>query len=99
MSMQNENLFVKLVKKSVGLPTGTSDCCGTPAGVQSDDCCGTGGSNDCCGAGASQSSVGCGCGNEGCGNCCGTESEIESDGSKTIDTSETVDQPLRPSRH
>jgi len=27
MSTQNENLFVKLVKKSVGLPTGTSDCC------------------------------------------------------------------------
>lgn len=96
MSTQNENLLVKLVRKSVGLPTGTSGCCGAPAGVQSDDCCGTSGSNDCCGAGASQSSAGCGCGNEGCGNCCGTKSEIESDGSKTIDTSETVDQPLSP---
>jgi Iap family predicted aminopeptidase len=31
MSTQNENLLVKLVKKSVGLPTGKSDCCGSGA--------------------------------------------------------------------
>lgn len=68
MSAQNENLFVKLVKKSVGLPTGKSDCCGAPAG-QSSDCCSSDGSSECCGANASQSSSGCGCGNEG-GDCC-----------------------------
>ncbi|MBM3179837.1 MAG: hypothetical protein FJZ86_05730 [Chloroflexi bacterium] len=80
MSTQNENLFVKLIKKSVGLPTVKSDCCGAPAG-QSGDCCGANASNDCCDAeGAQASSAGCGCGSEGCGgDCCGAEDEIESE--------------------
>lgn len=64
MSTQNENpqenLLVKMIKKSVGLSTGKSDCCGAPAEAQSNDCCDLGGSNDCCDAEASQeSSVGC----------------------------------------
>lgn len=49
MSTQNENLFVKLIKKSLGLPTGVSNCCGAPAS-QSADCCGAGASSECCGA-------------------------------------------------
>ena len=75
MSTQNENLFVKLVKKSVGLPTGKPDCCGATA-EQSKDCCGTGESSECCG----ESSSGCGCGDEGCGgDCCGADND-QSDG-------------------
>ncbi len=75
MSTQNENPFVKLIKKSVGLPTGKSDCCGTPAG-QSQDCCGSGEASSCCG----EESSGCGCGSEGCGgDCCGADNE-QSDG-------------------
>lgn len=82
MSTQNENLFVKLVKKSVGLPTGKSDCCGAPEG-QSSDCCGSSGSSDCCGE-----SSGCGCGSEGCGgDCCGAKDEIESDSPNLVGTS------------
>ena len=75
MPTQNENLFVKLVKKSVGLPTGKSDCCGVPAGVQSSACCGTSNSSDCCGAETSNASQsGCGCGKSDCGGeCCGAE--------------------------
>lgn len=83
MSTQNENLFVKLIKKSVGLPTGKSDCCSAPAG-QSGDCCGANASSDCCGAEVAQSS-GCGCGSEGCGgDCCGAEDETESESSPVI---------------
>lgn len=74
MSTQNENLFVKLVKKSVGLPTGKSECCGAPAGVQS---------NNCCNTEASQAPSGCGCSNGG-GDCCSVQDEIESDSLKTI---------------
>lgn len=45
MSMQTEktkdNLLVKLVKKSVGLPTGESGCCGTvPQDKENESCCG-----------------------------------------------------------
>ena len=73
MSTQNENLLVKLIKKSVGLPTGASDCCGAPA-EQSKDCCDAGESSECCG----ESSSGCGCGDEGCsGDCCGAETSEE----------------------
>ena len=83
MSTQNESLLVKLIKKSVGLPTGKSDCCGAPA-EQSKDCCGAGESSECCG----ESSSGCGCGDEGCGgDCCGAESEIESDSSNLVGAS------------
>jgi hypothetical protein len=86
MSMQNENLFVKLVKKSVGLPTGKSDCCGAPAD-QSKDCCGTGASTDCCGADASQSS-GCGCGNDDCGgDCCGARDETDTESPSAVGSS------------
>ena len=53
MSMQNESPFVKLIKKSLGLPTGDSNCCGAPA-EQPKECCGA-------------ESSGCGCENEGCG--------------------------------
>lgn len=68
MSTQNENLFVKLVKKSVGLPTGKSDCCDANAD-QSNDCCGSSASSDCCG-------------DDGCGgDCCGAEDEKESESS------------------
>ena len=66
-TQQNENLLVKLIKKSVGLPAEKSDCCNTTAG-QSSDCCGSGATSDCCGAEAAQdSSTGCGCGNSDCG--------------------------------
>jgi hypothetical protein len=62
MSTQNENLFVKLIKKSVGLTTASSSaCCGTSAAQ-----------SDCCGAQASQNeSAGCdcGCGGESGGRC------------------------------
>lgn len=75
MSTQNENLLVKLIKKSVGLPTDASDCCGAPA-EQSQDCCGASESSACCG----ESSSGCGCGSESCGGgCCGAAEEIESE--------------------
>ena len=30
MATQNDNLVIKLLKRSVGLPTGASSCCGTP---------------------------------------------------------------------
>ena len=30
MATQNDNVVIKLLKKSVGLPTGASSCCGTP---------------------------------------------------------------------
>ncbi|HXF84513.1 MAG TPA: hypothetical protein VNK49_03910 [Anaerolineales bacterium] len=84
MSTQNENLFVKLVKKSVGLPTSKSDCCGAPT-EQSSGCCGSDGSSECCGVNASQSSSGCGCGSEGCGgNCCGAQDERESDSLNSV---------------
>jgi hypothetical protein len=86
MSTQNENLFVKLVKKSVGLPTGKSDCCGAPAG-QSSDCCNGNASSDCCSAETSESS-GCGCGSEGCGgDCCGAEDEAEPVSSPVVGSS------------
>ncbi|MCK6568614.1 hypothetical protein FBQ83_15790 [Chloroflexi bacterium CFX5] len=80
MSTQNENLLVTLIKKSVGLPTGKSDCCGSTAGASS-DCCGTETSD------ASQSS-GCGCGNDDCGGvCCGAEEEKQSESSPAIGSS------------
>ncbi|HAX71543.1 MAG TPA: hypothetical protein PK152_01350 [Anaerolineales bacterium] len=83
MSTQNENPFIKLIKKSVGLPTGKSDCCSTPAG-QSSDCCGANASGGCCGAeGAQDSSAGCGCGDSGCG----AEDEKESESAPTIGSS------------
>ncbi len=86
MSTQNENPLVKLIKKSVGLPTGKSDCCGASA-AQSSDCCGSGASTDCCGADASQS-PGCGCGNDDCGGaCCGAENKEESESSPTVGSS------------
>ena len=86
MSTQNENLFVKLVKKSVGLPTGKSECCGAPA-CQSSDCCNGNASSDCCGAEASKSS-GCGCGDSDCGgDCCGAEDDKESESSPVIGSS------------
>ncbi len=85
MSTQNENLFVKLVKKSVGLPTEKSNCCSTPA-VQSSDCCGSGNSTECCGAEASDAlqSSGCGCGSDGC---CGVEDVEESETGPSIGSS------------
>ncbi len=52
MNTKDENLLVKLVKKSVGLPTGKSGCCGTatpPAAVS--------GSNQP----SDSASTGCGC--------------------------------------
>lgn len=88
MSTQNENLFVKLIKKSVGLPTGKSDCCSAPAG-QSGDCCGANASSDCCGAeGTQASSVGCGCGDGDCSEgCCGVEDEKESESFPVVGSS------------
>lgn len=76
MSTQNENLLVKLIKKSVGLSTGKSNCCDAPA-EQSNDCCSSDETGDCCGADASQSSS-CGCCNESCGRgCCGVDKAKE----------------------
>ncbi|MGE5252095.1 MAG: hypothetical protein ACM3QS_17960 [Bacteroidota bacterium] len=40
MTTKDENLIVKLVKKSVGLPTGKSGCC-APASPTPKPCCGT----------------------------------------------------------
>ncbi|MDP1545092.1 MAG: hypothetical protein Q8L87_03640 [Anaerolineales bacterium] len=82
MSTQNENLFVKLIKKSMGLPTGKSDCCGAPAG-QSSDCCGSSGNNDCCGTETSDTSQSSGCG----GDCCGAENEAEPVSSPAVGSS------------
>lgn len=56
MSAQNETLFVKLVKKPVGLPTGKPDCCGAPVG-QSQDCCGSGAASEHCGADKAEENV------------------------------------------
>ncbi len=40
MSEKDESLLVKVIKKAVGLPTGSSSCgCGTPAPAAS-GCCG-----------------------------------------------------------
>lgn len=71
MSTPNENVLVKLVKKSVGLPSGNPSCCGSPAATVS-------GSQSCCGAQAAATTdaatiqSGCGCG--GGGDCCSGES-------------------------
>ncbi len=53
MSSKDENVLVKLVKKSVGLPTAGSSCCGpVPATAE----------KKCCEAEAPEStSAGCGC--------------------------------------
>ncbi len=55
MKEQKENIFVSFVKKSVGLPTGKSSCCGAAPVVEtgSSTCCAhapQAGSNSCCGA-------------------------------------------------
>ncbi len=54
MIAKDENLLVKVVKKSLGLPTGGNSCgCGAPATK----------ANDCCSAEATESmSQDCGCG-------------------------------------
>ena len=41
MSTKDESLLVTLIKRSVGLPTGQSGCCGPSAGSASGGCCGT----------------------------------------------------------
>lgn len=75
--MSQDNVFVQLVKKSVGLPTGKSDCCGAPAESQSNSCCDSSGSSDCCGTPAeSQSNAGCDSGNSN--DCCGAETSQSS---------------------
>ncbi|HWI64306.1 MAG TPA: hypothetical protein VNT75_20900 [Symbiobacteriaceae bacterium] len=44
MSEKNSGPFVNLIRKAVGLPTGNSSCCGTPAADNSapakEGCCG-----------------------------------------------------------
>ncbi len=75
MSTQDENVLVKLVKKSVGLPTGSSSCCGAPAASTSADCCGTTASGECCGAEAQQTSPECG--EAGCAGDCSGEAKAE----------------------
>ncbi len=54
MIAKDENLLVKVVKKSLGLPTGGNSCsCGAPAAK----------ANECCSADATEStSQDCGCG-------------------------------------
>ena len=59
MSMHNDNPLIKLLKKSVGLPTGHSACCGSSAASGPEDCCDDG---ECCDAGSTEDSAGgCGC--------------------------------------
>ena len=76
MSTQTEkskdNLLVKLVKKSVGLPT--SDCCGAPASAQEQE------AESCCGEqpSATTETSGCGCGGQS--SCCSEqEQEVQSE--------------------
>ena len=76
MSTQNENLFVKLVRKSVGLPTGKSDCCGVTTQNENpaQTCCGSRASDESvessCGCSDSDADC-CGSGNVQSGGCCG----------------------------
>ncbi|HWI51687.1 MAG TPA: hypothetical protein VNT01_06060 [Symbiobacteriaceae bacterium] len=41
MSEKNNGAFVNLIRKAVGLPTGTSSCCGAPAAGTQSSCCST----------------------------------------------------------
>lgn len=43
MSTKDKNLLVTLIKRSVGLPTGPSRCCGSSAASASGACCSTAG--------------------------------------------------------
>ncbi len=56
MNTKEENVLVKLVKKSVGLPTAGSGCCGPVPATAEKKCCETEASES--------TSSGCGCGNE-----------------------------------
>lgn len=68
MSKKIENLLVKIIKKSVGLPTENSKCCGTTA-EESMGCCGV--------EQLPELTAGCGCGDCGCGGgCCNSESNL-----------------------
>ncbi len=58
MNTKEDNLLVKAIKKSVGLPTGGAKCgCGAPA-VRANDCCkaeATESTSEDCGCGVAQS--------------------------------------------
>jgi hypothetical protein len=54
MNTKDENLLVKVVKKALGLPTGTSSCGCAPIASTANACCSTEASES--------SSEGCGCG-------------------------------------
>jgi len=41
MSEKSNGAFVNLIRKAVGLPTGNSSCCGTPATDTQSSCCST----------------------------------------------------------
>ncbi len=70
MTTQDENPVVKLVKKSVGLPTGKSSCCSVPAVAAVEEQPAASAEAGCCGSqAASESSV---------GNCCEAEKPASS---------------------
>jgi hypothetical protein len=63
-TMSEKNVFIKLIKKSVGLPTGKSSCCGAPAQASieaAQGCCGaeTSGEGSCCGTQETGGTCGC----------------------------------------
>ncbi len=63
MTTQDENPVVKLVKKSVGLPTGKSSCCSVPAAASVGEQPAASAEAGCCGSqAASESSAGSCCG-------------------------------------
>lgn len=51
MSTQDESVLVKLLKKSVGLPTAGATCCAAPSELAAKNCCGSTASSECCAEG------------------------------------------------
>lgn len=56
---QNENLLVKLIKKSVGLPTAGSSCCGTSAPAENVQPPAAREESSGCGCGKAEAACGC----------------------------------------
>ncbi len=69
MTTQDENPVVKLVKKSVGLPTGKSSCCSVPAAAAAEQPAASAEAGCCGSQAASENSV---------GNCCEAEKPASS---------------------
>jgi hypothetical protein len=75
MSEKNSGVFVNLVKKAVGLPNGSSSCCGSTTAASESSCCSTAPAKaeaaSSCGTDKPESAGGC-CGTDATsGSCCG----------------------------